>query len=338
MLNRRSLLKGAAAFAGVGMIGTPAIVRAQSLDTLKVMTPFAYGPNFIEMLNASAGGFWEANGIDAQLEAGRGGSQTLQQLVAGQTDLIRISAIEQMTAMEATGADLVCFSTIYQASNFYVVSLKDKPIETAEEFAGKTVGLVSVGGSTEIFLDLMLRKAGVPAADVKREVTGDNPTAYEVLKAGRVDAFFCSINVVVELRRQGAEIVTWTTDRYAPMPAQGYVATRANLEARPDLFVRVLKGLHASVLDLMETDTGEVYARAAKKYEIPGFDQTERLSLILKTTQEELWAPKGPETLLRNDPKAWEDGLKLLTEAGAITKITDPTVYWTNEYIDKALA
>lgn len=336
MINRRDLVRTAGAFAGLGLIGAPAILRAQGLDELRVMTPFAYGPNFIEMMNAVSGGHWEANGIRPVMEAGRGGSQTLQQLVAGQTDFIRISSIEQMRAMEAADVDLVCFSTLYQASTFHVVSLSDKPINGAEDLAGKTVGLVSVGGSTEIFLDLMLNSAGVNPGDVKREVTGDTPAAMEVMRAGRVDCFICSINVVVELRRNGEPIEVWSTDRYAPMPSQGYVATRQRLEERSEL-VRVLKGLHASVVELMTQPTGPIYERAAKDFEIPGHDQVERLSAILKTTAEELWLSQGKENLMRNVPALWEAGLETLTRAGMVTR-TNAHDYWTNEQIDQALA
>lgn len=337
MINRRDLMKGAAAFAGAGLIGAPAIVSAQGLDEVRVMTPFAYGPNFIEMINAASGGHWEANGIRPVMEAGRGGSQTLQQLVAGQSDFIRISSIEQMRAMEAADVDLVCFSTLYQASTFHMVSLSDKPIKGAEDLAGKTVGLVSVGGSTEIFLDLMLNSVGVNPADVKREVTGDTPAALEVMRAGRVDCFICSVNVVVELRRNNAPIEVWSTDRYAPMPSQGYVATRNRLEEKPELFVRVLKGLHASVVELMTQPTGPIYERAAKQFEIPGYDQVDRLSAILKATADELWLSQGAENLMRNVPELWDAGLQTLTKAGMVSR-TDARDYWTNDQIDQALA
>lgn len=336
MLNRRNFIKGTVAVAGAGLIGAPAIVQAQALDDLRVMTPFAYGPNFIEMMNAVSGGHWAANGIRPIMEAGRGGSQTLQQLVAGQTDFIRISSIEQMRAMEAADVDLVCFSTLYQASTFHVVSLSDKPIKGAEDLAGKTVGLVSVGGSTEIFLDLMLNSVGVKPEEVKREVTGDTPAALEVMRAGRVDCFICSVNVVVELRRSNAPVEVWSTDRYAPMPSQGYVTTRKMLEDKSELFVRVLKGLHASVTELMTEPTGPIYERASKDFEIPGHDQVERLTAILKTTADELWLSQGPENLMRNVPELWEAGLQTLSKAGMVTR-TNAHDYWSNEQIDLAL-
>lgn len=337
MINRRNLMKTAGAFAGAGLLGAPALLRAQTLDEIRVMTPFSYGTSFIEMINAVSGGHWEAQGIRANMEAGRGGSQTLQQLVAGQTDFIRISSIEQFRAIEAHNDDIVCFSTIFQAGNFHVVSLSDKPIEDVEDFVGKTVGLVSVGGSSEIGLDLMLDRAGIDKASVKREVTGDTPSALEVMQAGRVDCFICTINVVVLLREMGAPVEVWSIDRYAPMPGQGYAALRSTLDEKGELFVRILKGLHGSVQELMNEPTGPIFERAAKVFELPDSGDVKRLEAVMKATIEEKWLSEGPENLMRNVPELWAKGLETLRAANLVTR-TDPTIYWTNEYIDQALA
>lgn len=336
MPTRRIILKGAAALAGASMVSSPAILRAQGKEKITILAPFAFGSSFIEMMNAQSGGFFAKEGLDVDLQAGRGGSQTLQQLIAGKTQLIRISAIEQMRAMAASPANLVCISTLYQASTFHVVSLKSKPIKSAEDLRGKTVGLVSVGGSTEIFLDLMLHKVGVPPGEVKREVTGDTPGAVQFIQANRIDCFICSINVVVALREMGTPVEVWSTDRYAPMPSQGYVALRENLEKNPDQFVRILRALKGSVDDLMTQPTGPIFERAAKIFEIPRLDNMKELSAIVKATADELWLSQGKENLMRNVPKLWAEGLETL-RASNMTKETNPEVYYSNTYIDQAL-
>jgi NitT/TauT family transport system substrate-binding protein len=336
MTNRRSFMKGSAAVLGAATLFTPAILRAQTMDQIRVLTPFAFGTSFIEMLNAVSGGHYAANNLEATMEAGRGGSQTLQQLIAGQADFIRISSIEQMTAMEISKADLVCFSTLFQSSTFHVVSLKDRPINSAEEMRGKTVGLVSVGGSTEIFLDLMLDSAGVPAEEVRREVTGDTPAALQIMQAGRVDCFICSIAVIVELRLANAPVEVWSTDRYAPMPGQGYVALRSRIEERPEVFTRICKSLHASVEELMTGPVPPIFERASKDFELSRIDDPVRLSAFVETTANELWLSKGRENLMRNVPELWEAGRQTLSHAGMV-KNEDASVYYDNTYVDEAL-
>ena len=78
---------------------------------------------------------------------------------------MRLTAIDEFVAV-AKGAALVCVSTLYQGSTFHVISAKDKPINSAEDLKGKTIGIVSVGGSTEQLLDIMLRSVGMTKADV----------------------------------------------------------------------------------------------------------------------------------------------------------------------------
>lgn len=336
MTTRRSFLTYAAATTAAGLFPMPAIVRAQALEQINVLTPFAFGASFIEMMNAVSGGHFARQGLEVKLEAGRGGAQTLQQLVADQTRFIRISSIEQLVAAEKSSEDLVCFSTMYQASTFHVVSLTSKPIASAEELRGKTVGLVSVGGSTEIFLNLMLGNVGVPVEEVKREVTGDTPGAFGILQTGRVDCFICSINVVAALRHMNAPVDIWSTDRYAPMPSQGYVAKRTVLEENEDQFVRICKALTASVNEIISEPTEMIYQRASKDFQIPRIDQMDELAAITRATVDELWLSQGKENLMRNVPPLWEQGVNTLRNAKLISA-TDPTRFYTNSYIDKAL-
>ncbi|TWF49401.1 ABC transporter substrate-binding protein [Neorhizobium alkalisoli] len=336
MTTRRSLLKHTAAIAAAGLFPMPAIVRAQALEQINVLTPFAFGASFIEMMNAVSGGHFAKQGLEVKLEAGRGGAQTLQQLVSDQTRFIRISSIEQIGAVEKSGEDLVCFSNLYQASTFHLVSLKSKPIKSAEELRGKTVGLVSVGGSTEIFLNLMLHKVGVPPAEVKREVTGDTPGALGILQQGRVDCFICSINVVAALRHMDAPVEIWSTDRYAPMPSQGYVAKRSVMEKNADQFVRISKALTASVNEIITQPTEMIYQRAAKDFQIPRMDKMDELVAITKATVDDLWLSQGKENLMRNVPALWASGVETLRDS-KLTTATDPTKFYTNTYIDQAL-
>lgn len=336
MTTRRNFLRQTAALTAAGLFPMPAIVRAQALETIHVLTPFAFGASFIEMMNAVSGGHFAKQGLDVKLEAGRGGAQTLQQLVADQTSFIRISSIEQIGAVEKSGEDLVNFANLYQASTFHMVSSKAKPITRAEDLRGKTIGLVSVGGSTEIFLDLMLHKVGIAPSEVKREVTSDTPGAVGIMQQGRVDGFICSINVVAALRTMNAPVEIWSTDRYAPMPSQGYVAKRSALEKNSDRFVRICKALTASVNEIITAPTEMIYQRAAKDFQIPRMDKMDELVAITKATVDDLWLSEGRENLMRNVPALWTAGLETLRD-GKLTMATDPTKFYTNTYIDQAL-
>ncbi len=333
MTTRRTFLASASALAGASLIASPAIVRAQAREPLTVMTPFGFISDFIEMMNAVSGGHFAREGFEAKLLGGQGTAQATQQLIAGQVAFIRAAAIDQMRAVAATSAPLVAFATLYQASTFHVVSLKDKPITKAEDFKGKTVGIVSVGGTTDIFLDLMLNKVGVRKEDVKRETTGNSPGALQIMQQGRVDCFMCAINVVVTLQRMNAPIEVWSTDRYAPMPSQSFVTTQQMVDQKPEVMTRITRALRASVNELMTQPARPIFERAAKDFEIPGIRDLDSLVYVTDAARERLWLSEGRENLMRNVPRLWKEGADALRSAG-VADVKNVEALYTNRFVD----
>lgn len=331
MIDRRQLLTRSAAAAAA--LAAPTVLRAQAREPLTIMTPFGFIPDFIEMMNAISGGHFAAQGFDAKLLGGQGTAQAVQQLIAGQVAFIRSAAIDQMRAVSATDAPLVAFSTLYQGSTFNMVSHKDKPIRSAEDMKGKTIGLVSVGGTTDIYVDLILHKAGLKKDDVKREVTGNSPGAFQILKAGRVDGFMCSTNVLVTLQRMKEPIEAWSTDRYAPMPSQCYVTTREAADGKPEMMTRIMRAMKASIEEIMTQPLKGIYERAAKDFDIPGLKDMDTVVEVQKTAMDTLWLSEGRENLLRNVPKLWASGVDALNGSG-ITTLKSPESLYTNRYVD----
>ena len=322
MSSRRAFLRAAAGTTAV--LAAPAILRAQASSSIVMMTPFGFIPDFIEMMNAISGGHYAAQGIDAKLLGGQGTAQPIQQLITGQAHFIRASGIDVMRAIATTKVPLVSIATIYQGSTFHVVSLKDKPIGKAEDLKGKTVGIVSVGGSTEIFLDLILAKGGL---------TGNSPGAVQIMKQGRVDCFIASIQVVVALQRMKEAVEIWSTDRYAPMPGQCYVTTKQIIESKGELLTRAMKAMRASAEEIMTKPLKPIFERAGKDFEIPGIRNIDDLVEVEKVTSDKLWLSEGRENLLRNVPSLWKSGVDALRQNG-IADLGSPDILYTNKFLD----
>lgn len=336
MPTRRDFLAGAATTAGAAALFRPAIIcAARAAEPIAVVTPFGFIPDFIEIMNAQAGGHFAKEGIDAKVIGAHGTAQAIQQLVAGQAQFGRAAAIDMMRAV-GKGAPLVSISTLYQGSTFQIVSLKSKPVPSGEALKGKTVGLVSVGGTTETFIDLILAKVGLKKDDIQRQVTGNSPGAIEYIKQGRVDCFICSLNVVVALERAHQPIEYWSTDRYAPMPGQIYAATRETLNGKPDLTVRFLRAIKASVDELMTKPIGPIFQRAAKEYDIPGLKDLDGAVDNEKAAIDRLWLSEGRRNLMRNVPKLWVSGVEALRSVH-LADIKDPATLYTNSFVDRVL-
>jgi ABC-type nitrate/sulfonate/bicarbonate transport system substrate-binding protein len=332
-IDRRRLLAAGAASLAVPL-AAPAIL-AQAREPLTFMTPFGFIPDFIEMMNAVSGGHLAKHGFQPVLLGANGTAQAIQQLVAGQVSFIRSASIDMIRAV-SQGAPLVAIATSHQGSTFHMISLKDKPIAKAEDMKGKTVGIVSVAGTTDIYLNLILSRVGLKPDDIKREVTGNSPGALQFIRQGRVDCFMASIVVPVVLQRQNEPIEIWSTDRYAPMPSQCYITTRDMVEKKPEVVIRFLRGIRDSMTEMLAAPTASIFERAAKDYEIPGIKDLATTVAVSDESRSKLWLSRGRENLLRNLPDLWDSGIKLLGEAGIAT-IAKPGDIWTNRFIEEAL-
>lgn len=334
MRNRRAFL------AASGALGTavllPPLARAQAREAFTFCTPFGFIADFLEIMNAHTGGHWRDAGLDSKVVGAQGTSPAIQQLVAGQAQMIRAASIDFMRAVAQQKLPLLSVATIYQGSTFYVISPEEKPIRNAEDMRGKTMGIVSVAGTTDLFIDLMCTKVGMPKTEVRREVVGNNPGALALVRQGRIDGFVASTGVVTALKTAKEKIVAWSTDRYAPMPSQCYVTTNEVAEKRPELLVKALRGLKASVDQVIAGPIGPLIARASKDFDVPGSRNLAALTANMDAAKE-LYFSQGRENLLRNVPKLWREGADVIAKAGLgdVTGTVDKL--YTNRFVDAAL-
>ena len=151
MTKRRTFLATSGALAASALL--PSIVTAQTRTPFTFCTPFGFIADFIEIMNAHTGGHWRDQGLDSKVVGAQGTSPAIQQLVAGQAQMIRAASIDFMRAVAQQNLPLVAVSTIYQGSTFFMISPEEKPIRRAADMQGKKIGIVSVGGTTDLFID-----------------------------------------------------------------------------------------------------------------------------------------------------------------------------------------
>ncbi len=329
-LSRRAALIGT----GASMVATSRSA-AQALTPFTAITPFGFISDFAELMNAHSAGHFRAQGLDSKILGGQGTGQAVTQLIAGQAKFTRASGLDIARATFASKAPLLVISTLYQGSNWYVISHKDKPIRSAAEMRGKRMGVVSVNGTTENFLDLMLTSEGVKPEETPREAVGNSPAAFQFVKQGRIDGFIAAFSVNIALRETNEPFESFNTDKYAPMPSQVYATTREVAESEPELVVRFLKGLKASVDELLNVEFGTILDRIAKDFEIPGLRNRAPMIAIAAATKE-LWFSEGRENLLRNVPALWDKCAQAINKSG-LFKVDDITRLYTNRFIDAAL-
>lgn len=321
--DRRDFLAAGAALGGAILF--PGAARAQA-EKVKYLTPFGYLLNFFETMYADTGGFFAKNGLDVEIAGGRGSAMAVQQVVAGNFLVSRTGGTDLIKAAMKEPS-VIAIAEIFQRDLFYVVSAEAKPVRTPKDFAGKTVGLSSRGGATENLLDMMLARDGIAGDSVKREVTGDSPGAWEYLVQGRIDAVFLTQNQVVVLRQQKKPMLAWSSDRFAPAPAQVYISSRKSVAERPEALARFLRGIHEALGALYkEKDLARVIDSMLKKYpDIAGVKVPDRgVSLVMNGLEsyQPAWRDK-----FASDASRWKTAYDLMVKAKIVEPAAKPDFY-----------
>ena len=185
-LHRRTVLKGAAALAGVlTATGGAAAARAQGkrvklafCSQLLCIIPYEV---------ARADDCFRKEGLDVELVYTRGGNAAMQALVGGAVDYAATSLDVALQAY-AHGAKIRRFASTGQLPLFAlaVAPQKAKEITTLKDLEGHTVGVSALGNADQALVLYLLKKAGADAKKVQFATLG--PNLLEALRQGQVDA------------------------------------------------------------------------------------------------------------------------------------------------------
>ena len=322
-MDRRHFLTTSAAAAALA--AQPVLVHAQDKGKIIFMTPAAYSLAFSPVLFASASGLFEKEGVQVQVEAGRGAAQSIQLVAAKQVQAGRTGGANYMVARVNNNAPVIAFATIAQRSPFAIISAKSAPIEKPEDVIGKVIGMQSAGGSMEATLDLMLMRANIPGDKLRRERVADSAASYGMIESKRVDAFLGNTSSAIRLLAQNYPVTTLKMDD--GIPGQVYVADEAILAANPEPYVTFTRAVHKGIQQLAAMDEAglrKAIELMGSKFSIPGVNNVPVALADLRANMD-LWSVGGSfKNALRCDPKHWTDAEALLRKADIVKGAAKP--------------
>lgn len=325
--SRRRFLQGAQALAASAMVPglTGGLARAQDMANITYLTPFGFLISFVETMYSDVGGIFAKHGLNVTIEGGRGSAMAVQQVTAGNALISRTGGTDLIKAY-ATDPSIVAVGEIYQRDIFYVISAEDGAIARPEDMAGKTMGVVSAGGATENILDMMLAARGVAKGDVPREVVGNAPAAFELIKQGRIASFIATSDTVFQLKVDQQPVVAWSTDEVAPCPGQVYMTSKAQLEKSGDLISKFLASVHETLGILLSTgDLAPIIEAMTAKYDVFEANRPDKGLSVLKHTLAKYEAPHADK--LASKPESWKSAYELMIKAGLIKETADQNFY-----------
>ncbi|QRG04888.1 ABC transporter substrate-binding protein [Xanthobacter dioxanivorans] len=312
----------------------PALAQtaAKPLDKAVLMLNwFAYGEHAPFVLGRDKG-FYRDEGIDLEIQEGRGSGVTVQAAAAG-TVTFGLADVTVMMKAVAKGAPLKAVGVLLQRTPAAIVSPEGK-IKDPKDVAGKIIA-ITPGDAVTPLLPLYLKKIGVADSSV-RTVSGDAQTKLNAVVNNQADGL---IGYTTE---QGARLpdiinkpVTMLrfTDVGVNIVSLGIVTSNETIKSRGDLVKRFMRATTRAVEAAQKDPKGAIDVLLAA-YPKMGLPDAQLRSL--QYSQALYSAPNalGPRPFQMN-PALIADTLDVLTQYGGMTASErgQPTDYYTAEFL-----
>jgi ABC-type nitrate/sulfonate/bicarbonate transport system substrate-binding protein len=313
--------------------------QAAEVAKLTAMMPFPLYLAFFADCASKSGGFMQANGIDLDLQFARSAPQAIQQLAAGNVEVIRNAPIGLVKAVSQESAPFVSIATVNQRIIYNVLSAESAPLRELTDLAGKTIGLATLAGNAENTLDFVLKAAKVDPASVKREAVGNEAASFELIKAHRIDGVFATHEATASIMESEPDAyLNDLGDKTNPLLGTSIVVTRKTLETHRDDLVGYLRGLKEALDVVIDggAELDHVIPKVRKDWDLPQLDDPATAIPVIQGVAK-MWLAAGRDNLLRNVPERWDEGVRGFVDQKIAAKGSKATDFYTNDLIDEAL-
>jgi len=318
-----ALVAGAAALAA----GT-----AAAQEKLTVRLDFSPWGVHAAMHLANAQGWFKAEGLEVDVQDGRGSGNTLQLVNAGQVDVgqIQVGLIGQARANGATVKSIAGFS---KKTDLAVLVDRDSPIKTVKDFAGKSV-VVFAASPWAPFVDSWLAAGGMDKQKVN--VMFVDPAAlWGTYTAKRADGLMSTVGSaipVAEGPRPSKAILA--SDAGITFPSYGLIATEKTLAERKPALQKLVKvqqraWAHLASGKIEDGVQAMIKQRPDAKLNPAVLAEQIKLTIEYFDTPNTKGKPIGWQS-----EKDWEATLASLVAAGAIKPGAKPAEFFTNELVE----
>jgi NitT/TauT family transport system substrate-binding protein len=312
-----------------------AIAPARAADKVVLMlnwyvygehAPFYYG---------KAKGIYAAEGIDLEIQEGRGSAATTQAVAAKTADFGYVDVPTMMRAA-VKGAPVIATGVLLQTSPMSVMSLVEKNIRKPEDLKGKTIAITPADSMTQIW-PLFLKKTGLKETDFQT-VAGDGQTKLNAVINGRADAL---LGYVMD---QSMKIKDATGKDVYPIKfadyginlvSSGIIANTDYVKSHQDLVRRFMAATTKAV------EAAEKDPKAAAQSILDANPKGGKIETLTQGFELTIPLYRTPETKSKRPFQVTDqnmaDSVNLMVEYGGLdAKAKDnPKAFYTNEYLPK---
>ncbi len=318
------------------LIGTMlAALPARAADKVVLMlnwyvygehAPFYYG---------KAKGLYAAEGIDLEIQEGRGSAATTQ-AVAAKTANFGYVDVPTMMRAAVKGAPIIATGVLLQTSPMSVMGLAEKNIRKPEDIKGKTVAITPANSMTQIW-PLFLKKTGLKESDFTT-VAGDGQTKLNAVINGQADLL---LGYVMDQSMKikdatGKDVIPIKFADYGiNMVSSGIVANTDYVKANPDVVKRFMDATTKAV------EAAEKDPKGAAQSILDANPKGGKIDTLTQGFELTIPLYRTPETKARRPFQVTDqnmtDSINLMVEYGGLDAKAkeNPKAFYTNDYLPK---
>jgi NitT/TauT family transport system substrate-binding protein len=231
-------------------------------QTVIVGTP---GPavTLVHSFIAKEAGLFQKHGLDARIVVFEGGSLLAQAALAGEVKISMNSGSVTM-ASRSQGADSIIVAAYVNTLPYSVVAAKG--LTKWEQLKGKRIAISRFGSATDTAVRLVLARFGLDSKDVTIVQAGSQPTRFQALVGGSIEATIISPPFDVTAQKQGYPILANIAELGIPYPQEIIETTDTFIRENPQVVKSFLKafaeGIHYAVT--RKEDTKKIIAKHLK--------------------------------------------------------------------------
>lgn len=284
-----------------------------------------------EML-AFAGGYFEEEGLDVELQPVNGSPVAIQGLLGGVAPITRAGGIDVLTA-SSQGQTLVNVGTLERGGGFRIVSADSNPIESITDLPGTTIGIGSEGGTSAKTMELAMDAAGLDPESVDRQVVGLTAATFALVQQGQLDGYMLGIDTAVMVGAQNEDAVVSPADLTADPDIQVYVSTPEAIESDGDQIERFMRAIRNAAQFIIEDESlDETLDIIRTSFDFAALNDDEVAKESLDAYRQ-VWIGDGTFELLETDVERWEDAYDMLVDAEMSDPGGDPMDWVTEEFV-----
>lgn len=285
---------------------------------------------FTPEMVALAGGYFEKQGLDVQIQPVQGSAAAVQTVIGGAAPLTRVSTVDVMPGLEQ-GQPLKAIGTMTYESTLYIISNEKNPIESAKDMEGQTMGMGSIGGTSEKMLNMTLDDAGVPRESVTRQAVPVTGATYELVKQGTLAGYIVSMDTAFQIAKMNPDAVISQAGLDGTPDLQTWITTDSNLKdpAKTEQITKFLAAIKEAtqwVIDDKENGFENVLTLLGEsEFQISALKDEDVAIKSLTEYVDNSWVdPDGELGLLQLPDQRWVDAYDTYVKAGLLKGGADP--------------